>query len=709
MAGRADELPVILRRIPNGRLVVLGKGGYGKTTLMIRLVLKLLEQRKSGDPVPVLVPMTTWNPEIESLRGWLEEQLSIAYPALGAMAPGGSTGKSVIGALLDDATIMPVLDGFDEMPAGSRITAIRNLNALPDSFRWVLTCRTEDYRKTVGGPGAPRHLLHGAVVELSRLDSSSVAHYLTKRGEAQRWRPVLTALEAGSGPIAQALRSPLYASLAFEIYSPPRYQRDAGVPDPRELCDPEKFPTAEAVEKHLLKEYTAAAYRRTGHDKSTEIDIKRIERWLSFLAAYLERRSTSSLQWWDLEGIAPRWLVPTVVGAICGAGATAVWGAAESFGIATGSSFGIGLLIALAIALILRRVTRMRWQESGEESDADRLPLPGMIGGMVGAVAGAFAAGIANKNGIGHAVTLVSGIPGGIGIGIGAGASARFIGGLAGGLVGSFVAASSVSDYLGVVGSGVPAALINGLSVGLAVAFIVAYRARREPARQRGTWKLRYGVPAGAVIGLAMGLITAAQKGSATGAAAGLLTGAAAAYPIGLRHSEEDLDYIPSPGEALRRDASAFRRTSLSASLAAGTIGFIGVSLTEPGLPGGQAGGFAMAITALGAGMAAALIIGILFGLYQAASPKFYIINWYLALRGQAPWRLQRFLDDASSRGVLRQVGPAYQFRHELLKEHLATQAVSGRTVSSPFLTPGQAATRPTSPQPTRPPPLGTP
>lgn len=43
----------------------------------------------------------------------------------------------------------------------------------------------------------------------------------------------------------------------------------------------------------------------------------------------------------------------------------------------------------------------------------------------------------------------------------------------------------------------------------------------------------------------------------------------------------------------------------------------------------------------------------------------------WLALTGRLPWRLMGFLDDAYRLGLLRTVGPAYQFRHAELQEHL--------------------------------------
>lgn len=48
------------------------------------------------------------------------------------------------------------------------------------------------------------------------------------------------------------------------------------------------------------------------------------------------------------------------------------------------------------------------------------------------------------------------------------------------------------------------------------------------------------------------------------------------------------------------------------------------------------------------------------------------LARWWLPLTGQLPWNVVAFLDDAYRRGVLRQSGPTYQFRHDLLQAHLA-------------------------------------
>lgn len=74
---------------------------------------------------------------------------------------------------------------------------------------------------------------------------------------------------------------------------------------------------------------------------------------------------------------------------------------------------------------------------------------------------------------------------------------------------------------------------------------------------------------------------------------------------------------------------------------------------------------------ALASGVGYGLKIGCL-GVLSRAWGTFAFTRLWLALTGRLPLRLMRFLDDAHRRGVLRQSGTVYQFRHEHLRDHLA-------------------------------------
>ncbi|MFC4068959.1 NACHT domain-containing protein [Actinoplanes subglobosus] len=77
--------------------------------------------------------------------------------------------------------------------------------------------------------------------------------------------------------------------------------------------------------------------------------------------------------------------------------------------------------------------------------------------------------------------------------------------------------------------------------------------------------------------------------------------------------------------------------------------------------------GFAASVrTGLATGIAAGVSVTILL-----PWGRFFAARCLLAATGRLPWRLVRFLEDANRRGVLRQVGMTWQFRHARLQDHL--------------------------------------
>ncbi|HEX5121389.1 MAG TPA: hypothetical protein VFW65_39920 [Pseudonocardiaceae bacterium] len=68
--------------------------------------------------------------------------------------------------------------------------------------------------------------------------------------------------------------------------------------------------------------------------------------------------------------------------------------------------------------------------------------------------------------------------------------------------------------------------------------------------------------------------------------------------------------------------------------------------------------------------------------LLVSAYARFTVARLVLAAGGTLPWRLLAFLDDARDRGVLRQYGAIYQFRHQHLQQHPAGPGV-GSAASS--------------------------
>jgi hypothetical protein len=123
-----------------------------------------------------------------------------------------------------------------------------------------------------------------------------------------------------------------------------------------------------------------------------------------------------------------------------------------------------------------------------------------------------------------------------------------------------------------------------------------------------------------------------------------------------------DTGSTASPQAVLARDRGAAIFVSLARS--AGPAVFAGLLVM---LRSGVANG---AVT----GIAVWIIFAAWIGLMRTPWPLYEIARIWLALHHRLPWRLMGFLTDAHTRGVLRQEGAVYQFRHIELQHRLATR-----------------------------------
>jgi hypothetical protein len=110
------------------------------------------------------------------------------------------------------------------------------------------------------------------------------------------------------------------------------------------------------------------------------------------------------------------------------------------------------------------------------------------------------------------------------------------------------------------------------------------------------------------------------------------------------------------------------------------------------GLPVGLAVGLSFGLNiGLGVGLICDLPFAFVWGslnLFYSSSYTYMLAISWLAFAGKLSLRLMDFLDDANQLGLLRTVGPAYQFRHAEFQDHLtrasSTQPAASATRSAP-------------------------
>ena len=735
LAGRGSGLADVLAQVPTGRLVVLGDPGSGKTVLLLRLVLDLLGRRRSGDPVPVLVSAASWDPAVSGPYGWLAGQLALSYPSLAGTSEPGSVSRR-FRMLIDSGLIVPVLDGLDEIPYPARVSAVAELNAaMRPGDRLVAACRRSDFLTAVAPPHKLRVPLSGAAgIELRPLDSGTVTSYLyadAARDQDSPWHSALAGL-AADAPLAAALSSPLLLTLARVIYNTRPGESGGPAPDPAEL---RSLPDRAAIEDRLLSAFVKAAYRNpdTGPLASRRArpwPTDRARQWLSFLAGHLESGiGEPDFAWWQLIKSVPR---PAV---------------AVAAGLITGAAAALAVEISLVVFAIAARAYRLPQVKTISVPSISAAALRGaQLAPLVFAVSGLLTAFAFTLSRPGHSRLP----PGPWRRALPLAAGSAFTGLLIGAATWHYVTPHWIAVPLGATGAGLAAwasqyahqtareqDLRRGICAGLVVGgttallFGVVHAALGEDANQylawTRTWLLLAGIPAAAGAARrsgrgdqpAMGAHWRARKGLrgalAAGAIAALIGGfisrsafglplsvlgvafaVAGGAAFGMQRIPGGITEAVSPVTVLARDRRAALLLTLITGAAAAVLTGVAVTSWDASYQSPDTGH--LIAIADGLSMAAGTGVTVTAGLAIAglglAWPQWLIARSWLALRGHLPFRLMAFLDDAHERGVLRQAGPFYQFRHIELQHHLAARSQLGESAPG-GPPPGAGARRP--------------
>ncbi|MEU6279938.1 helix-turn-helix domain-containing protein [Streptomyces sp. NPDC047028] len=654
LSGDLRSVAEVYRRISSGRLVVLGRAGSGKSILTIRFVLDHLEASGGQGRVPVVFGLGSWDPTTTALRDWLIGRLLRDHPHLARRGPRGAP---LAAALVDADLVLPVLDGFDEIAEGLRREALESLNAT--SLPLVLTSRPDEFAEAVRAAHAP--LLWAAGVELTDLTHEDLVGYLprtarpvprTARPVPKAGRPVPKAARAVPGTGAGGAGADaagdaggadttvrpgpgpepgLWDGLLEELGAPaaPAAERLAAVlttplmvvlartmysevpdRDPVELLDAARFPTVRSLEEHLLAGFVPASYRRRAPERDT--------------AGHRPRPAG-----WD-AGRAERWLgylAQQLVGRDRDRQDLAWWRIGDSLPRST-RVLAVVVATALSVAVADWLVGLLNTGTGAGETFLQGC-LMGPVAGL--AFGSAYALVISVRGGTAFEPARVRlrqpGLHGGLGRRPVRTFAARFRDGLLGGFV---------------------------MGVGYACALSL------ERAVFRGT-------PLADADTVESTLINMVCFGLIFGSAAALVFGLVAAL-----EAPVDVTAAATPVSLLAANRATVARQFLVVAPAL-TVAIAGSGGLVVALLQGVLG-------PLNWRLADGLLIGAVGGIGGGVSYVLAFTAWgqwvvltriWLPLTGRLPWDTAAFLDDAYHRGVLRQTGAVYQFRHARLQHHL--------------------------------------
>ena len=305
-----------------GKLLILGEPGAGKTTELLSLTQDLIQRAIEDEnaPIPIIFELSTWKHE-RSIRDWLIEQLCDIYKGIP---------KAVAEHWLDNQQLIPLLDSLDELGLEEENKCIVALNQfLASSFQpgLVVCCRWEEYEQAQ----SKLEQLNGAIY-LQSLSDEQIQQYLKSLNRSSIWNKTIV----NAPSLLELCRKPLFLTMLVVAYQGRAIKNDS------ELFEA-------YIEQQLNNSDNQGTYppRKSPSQKQTK-------RYLFWLARKLEaERETEFL----IERMQPTWLESTkqkivyriIVGMIFGL----ILGLGEGFWIISGLSYGLGLFWELSEVLIV--------------------------------------------------------------------------------------------------------------------------------------------------------------------------------------------------------------------------------------------------------------------------------------------------------------------------------------------------------------------
>lgn len=321
----------------NGRLLLVGLPGAGKTTLVLQLALHLLD--RPGPGLAVVLNLATWRSEFKTLDEWLKQILPAELSATPVLSE----------QIRKNIPLVLLLDGLDELPYSDRtacLTAIGEFGA-DASRQFLISSRIAEYAATKDAPVYYQVEVEPLTVEQVEMGLTATANI---QPESKR---LLKAIQ--TDPLLRsAVENPFYLNTAQLLFSTGKNWSELAF----------VATDADGRQKELVEKFVEDALgRMVQRGYQTDKPLH----WLSFFASRMTQRNMVVFELRDLQYDWWKWgrwqlglgrlVAGLVAGLLFGLLFSPILGAISglrrglAFGLQFGPVFGLALAVVLGLGL----------------------------------------------------------------------------------------------------------------------------------------------------------------------------------------------------------------------------------------------------------------------------------------------------------------------------------------------------------------------
>lgn len=335
----------------HGRLLIVGSPGVGKTVLLLKLALELLENAdiENKEAFPVIFNLASWSDEYENFDDWL----------ISVLNSGEGLSEDFARKLLQEERIIILLDGLDELARSApekiatkvRAYCLHTLNDYLDrEKKSVICCRVNEFEmlRSETSQDAPV----SAKIMVNDLTEAEVLNNLMKvkenKSDKVAAENLLNILEKDeNNHFLKVLTTPFYFTTALEVFDKQIFEKVNLSND------------ADELKNYLRRNFIEKKLNITPN--LNEFNVEKTKKWLKFLAGLIDREKLvifelNDLHSFDLTGrIKFSIIFGVCIGAVFGLFTGLIVGLLYDsvFGLVSGLS--CSLLLGFAFGLVFRR------------------------------------------------------------------------------------------------------------------------------------------------------------------------------------------------------------------------------------------------------------------------------------------------------------------------------------------------------------------